>query len=215
MVLAAEKAPTPSILRETGEMLATVGGPVDADLVLDACVVLNLYATGQIEQILAAQGRRIIVVERAVEEAIWVGEVDGNGAPIAPERVELSGLVARGVLEVVGVDGVEALERFVEFAVELDDGEAASATVALLGGGVLATDDRKAIHIASGRRPPVKTCSTSQVMLRWAEATNVDPVRLRQALLAIERRATFRPGKQDPLFEWWRSAVLGNATDAA
>ncbi len=98
------------------------------------------------------------------------------------------------------------LADFVSFAVEMDDGEAASAALAVHRAGTLITDDRKARSVLTRDTPDTPLLTTSQLLKDWAGRARPDPRDLAQALLDIEDRARFRPGRHDPEVAWWQSA---------
>jgi len=124
------------------------------DLVLlDACCLINLFATGRTEEILQALSYRFAVARYVVEEEVL--EIDAEEAdPTAASgegRVSLHPLLAelveKGILEQLDVDSEEEQGELLRFAAELDDGEAHTSALALVRGASVATDDRKAIRV--------------------------------------------------------------------
>jgi hypothetical protein len=89
----------------------------------------------------------------------------------------------------------------VAHARQLDDGEAMALAIAQSRGWTLATDDRKAITVASS--VGVITCGTSGLVKRWVDTAAVEEPEIRAALLRIKHRARYLPGLRDPLFSWW------------
>ena len=173
------------------------------ELLLDACSVINLAASGIWEAVLNTNGMTGIVVEAVAAETIRVADP-------APERdpqpVDLESLVARGAVRIERLTH-EEVETWVSLASELGDGEAASLAVAANRNWALATDDRKA-RIAHARLVPSGTLwSTSQLVRRWAEISRVQPENVASVLDRIERLGRFRPNNHDPEHDWWRTTV--------
>lgn len=167
-------------------------------LVLDACVTINLLASGVAEPVLRALARRSIMVEQAVSEVLHVYElVDG-----VVQRRTVEPVV---VADACGFEIVEMREGelvgFIANATMLDDGEAGSLAVAAARGALLATDDRKAVSVAI--RAGVSTCSTVDLLECWRAATVPSRARMAEVLAAIEERARWHPREGSADAEWW------------
>jgi hypothetical protein len=169
-------------------------------VVLDACVLLNLVASGRpLQEFAAAADLSFMVVVQAEREVVWLDPQD----PADPrEQIDLEAFIATGQLQRL-VLADDELVRFVALARELDDGEAATLAVAESRGLAVATDDRKARRILTmlDREPAVT--STAAIVRTWASSRTDEEVR--GCLTLIERRASFLPPRNDPDGEWWRS----------
>lgn len=164
-------------------------------LLLDACVAINLAATDDMTSIVGATGRECLIVAPVGRELLSAG---------APDRERRESLVnALGVATLAQAE----LRRYVQFALDLDDGEAATLAVASNRGWAVATDDRKARSIANGCVPPIALSSTPVLLHGWHASTRPGADRLRAALRAVEARACFRPRRDDPFAEWWVAAA--------
>lgn len=177
-------------------------------LLLDCCSLLNLYATNRIGDILAPFAAPTVVA-RVVQatEALWVGSGPRDDPGADYEVVDLEPLVQAGVLRIEEPESDEELALFVEFAVQLGDGEAMSGALAATRAYTIVTDDGAAIRVFSTSSPPVRTRSTASVVKQWAEAESLSVPELSETLQTIERRASFHPPRRDPLRSWWRSTV--------
>jgi len=201
--------------------------PPDPPLVLlDACCVINLLASGVIEEVFDAVPASFAVARLVAEdEVLFVAEEDdaqpddaqpegdeaaagsGESARLDRERLDLMPLTERGRLEVMELGTREEHETFVELALQLDDGEAMTAALAIHRGGEVATDERKAIRLLEGRSPPVPLRRTSALLRMWVRRRRVPEERVREVLRRIQRRASFTPPRDDPEVEWWRGVV--------
>ena len=174
-------------------------------LILDACCLLNLYATGRLREFATALPYRLVVADYVLErEALYVWLPDSTGGSPERTRIDVSPVVAEGLITVVRLDHPEEEALFVDLAVSVDDGEAVTGALALCRGYLVATDDRKARRILSERGQRLGLVSTLELVQSWAEAASVADSELRNVLEAIRSGASYVPGERDPLYEWWQ-----------
>lgn len=183
------------------------------DLVLlDACCLINLLATGRAEDILRALPHRWAVARYVVEEEVLEIAEDEKqssepGRGRVPLRPLLAELVEKGLLEELDVDSPEEEAEMVRFAADLDDGEAHTCALATVRSGRVATDDKKAIRIlrsawaAHGNES--EPVLRSEIIFAWADTQGIGNSDLAQIVRAIARRASFFPPRSDPYFERW------------
>lgn len=180
-------------------------------LILDACCLLNLYATGRLREIAIAVPFQLAVADYVLEEeALYVWLPDSTGGPETRMLVDVSHLVGEDLLAVVRLEHPEEEALFVDLAAVVDDGEAVTGALALLRGYSIATDDRKARRVLTEREESVHLVSTLTLVRAWAEQAAVPNVEVREALDAIRTGASYEPGERDPLYDWWRRIMYGN-----
>lgn len=120
---------------------------------LDACCLINLFATGRAEEILQALPHRFAVARFVVEEEILEIDAEEGTEASASEsgRVSLhpllADLVEKGGLEKLDITSEEEEPELVRFTAELDDGEAHTCALATVRAARVATDDKKAIRV--------------------------------------------------------------------
>ena len=172
-------------------------------IALDACVLLNLVASGRpLAEFAQAADVAFVVVLQAEREVVWLDPED----PEDPrEHVDLTPVITSGALDRIVLTD-EELPRFVAIASELDDGEAATLAAAEARSLTVATDDRKARRVLTSLDPQPAVTSTAAIVRAWAE--NRSDLEIRNCLLLIERRASFHPPRDDPDGDWWRDALL-------
>lgn len=183
-------------------------------VLLDACCLINLFATGRAEEVLEALPYRFAVARYVLEEEVLEISAEGGKerSPAEQGRVYLHPLLAelveRGILDRLDVDTEEEEAQLVRFAAELDDGEAHTCALALVRGACVATDDRKAIRVVRSawrsrghKMEPV--IRTSDLLLSWARARGIGEAELSRIVRAIARRASFFPPKDDPHCARW------------
>jgi hypothetical protein len=196
----------------------------EADLVLlDACCLINLFASGHGEEILRALPYRWAIARYVVEEEmleIEVEHVEAEDEPSSsdrgrlPLRPLLAELLEKGLLEELDVGSEEEQAELVRFAAELDDGEAHPCALAIVRHGRVATDDRKAIRVLrtawkSRGHEGEPALRTSELLFSWADAARIARPNLVQIVRAVARRASFFPPRSDPYFERWMELLAG------
>lgn len=168
---------------------------------LDACAVLSLYATQRMTAILDTMSGRVAVADLVVDEALYIRRiVEGQ---VELERVDLGSLVGSDRLAVLSAESDEELLTFIDLAVDLDDGEAMSAALAIHRDCVLVTDDRKAERVLAGRVP---MRSTLDLVRHWVESERIARPDVRAALIGIDQRG-YRPARRHPHHGWWESIL--------
>jgi predicted nucleic acid-binding protein len=168
-------------------------------LVVDACCWIDLFATGQIEQIVAALPHRL-ATSRYVAEAEVLTVFSDTGAEA---RCDFGGLRANGLVEIVEIETLDEKRELVRFAAHLDDGEASVCALAVVRGGRVATDDRKAINTLARLAPEILVLQTPELLHAWAELTRPASDRLRAVLRAVQTGARFWPRREAPFSDWW------------
>jgi predicted nucleic acid-binding protein len=170
------------------------------DLLLDACVAINLVASGvDLNELADASSVRFVMTSVAAAEALWL-------TPLLPgdkrEIINIEDLVLRGTLTLLDLAGDEP-ERFIAFAKEIDDGEAATFAVATSRGLPVATDDRRAQRLAVANVPPISVIGTTQLLKIWVDTNGVPHDRVAEVIHSVERRASYIPRRDDLHLAWW------------
>lgn len=176
-------------------------------IILDACVLMNLYASGQIENILSAITERFTVAVYVIEfEALAVYKKSKTETPYDREPIYLQPLIDEGLLLVVDLESDAEKEYLIEFSAQrLDDGEAATMAIANNRNWALATDDRRAIRVLSSNHRNIQIVSTPDLIKHWQECAKPEIDVLYQTIIDIETRANYLVGKSHPLYEWWQN----------
>ena len=174
--------------------------------ILDACVLINLLASGRAQDIMTGSRYRFGICSVVKNESIYLRATDSN-AP--PEEVKLDLHLESNSLVVYELSGDVEKELYVDFAAELDDGEAMSLALVHARGFAMASDDRKARRIFMEEvAVPERLLSTSQILKDWSEIVGLSPTELKQVLVDVSRRGRFFPNSGDDHFEWWSKAVV-------
>lgn len=174
-------------------------------MLLDACVVVNLYASRCMEQILAAIDVPVAIADVVAREVQFVYR-GGSGAD-AKERevVDLQPVIAIGGLIVMVASEEAELLTFIDLAEELGQGEAMTASLAIHRGCAVVTDDRKATRVLATRGI---TCRTTLDLIRaWSDGQHITPAELHRVLIDVRQRGNYEPSRTHPLRDWWEYAM--------
>jgi hypothetical protein len=176
-------------------------------LLLDACCLLNLFATRYLEHILRTLQRQYAIAAAVKTEAKWVYRGGHGDDALEHDSVPIEHLVEAGPLDVLVPETEAENEDYIAFAaVGLGDGEAMTAALAVHRGGSVATDDRVARREIRARAPSVSLSSTAELLHEWSSAACIEPGLLAQVLGDVRTRAQFFPSATDPLRPWWDAA---------
>lgn len=157
-------------------------------LILDACCILNFAATGRSSEILSCW-----------DGPLWVPEI------VTQEAIKMEGqLISYDALTILQLKP-EELSVFIDFAQDLDDGEAATLCLALLRNATPATDDNKALKVWRCRTAAT-ILGTAELMFSWAQGQPATEVA--SAIQRIESKARFTLARKHALFSWWDSAKI-------
>jgi predicted nucleic acid-binding protein len=177
-------------------------------VILDACVIINLYASGHMQSILES-------IPKPVSIAAYVHEMEAQKIYTGPdedvtketELINLQSFVDRKLLHVVHLDdGPEAVAA-VDFsaATRLDTGEAISAAIALHRCWSLATDDKTAISFFTRQVPQLHLISTPELLKHWIDATHPHIAVVNSVVGNIRKRARYEPHHDHSLYRWWKA----------
>jgi hypothetical protein len=180
-------------------------------LILDACCLINLAASRQMEPILRCLPTNLYVAEYVFsDEALWFYDGPEEAFRSRQSPIQLKPLADAGLLNILTLDTEDEELAFVNFAASLDDGEAMTLALALHRGHGVATDERKAIRVIERTMPTVQVLTTPDLLSNWAHQTKPSASLLRTSLHNIEIRAKFEPSRDHALSTWWQQALTAN-----
>jgi predicted nucleic acid-binding protein len=172
---------------------------------LDACAVVNLYATRCMGPILAAVNGPVAIVDVVAREAQFVFRGGAGDDAREREPVDLQLFVNDGLLAVIATEIEEELLTFVDLAVEIDEGEAMTAALAIHRGCVVVTDDRKASRVMTARGVSLR--GSLDLIRLWSEGAAPTAETLRGALIDLRQRGNYEPARSHALRVWWEDVL--------
>ena len=167
----------------------------------DTCVLINVLASGEAEGILAAAGGEFLICTAVRNESIYLRSEEPEPSL---DRVDISAHIESGLFGVTDLEGEDEQSLYIDYASQLDDGEAMSLAIAYVRDYHIATDDRKArrLFLESGGVEE-RLISTTELVRRWSERHEIQAAQLSRAVEHIAIRARFYPGTSDPHYPWW------------
>lgn len=179
----------------------------DTSEILDACSLLNLYASQYLEPILKSRAGQFYIVEQVRQESLYIRKPAETSPGFEYEQVKLDPYFLSGLIKLVSLDTEDEISFFVELAANLDDGEAATIAIAIKRQMTFVTDDRKAMRIFKQQNPPTGSLSTLEIIKEWHEQEKNDPKLTKTVLQNILQYANYKPAKNHYLFEWWNTMI--------
>jgi len=184
-------------------------------IILDACCVINLYASGQMGNILQSISKSVVVAAYVRdEEALRIFGGFGEDATRKYERIDLQPFIDGGSLIVVSPDTEAENITFVNFAAVIGgDGEAITGAIALHRNWSIGTDDRKAISFFAQNTPQLQIITTPELIKYWVDTTNPPLDVIRVTLQKIRTKARYEPDLKHTLYDWWQNQKQTVAED--
>ncbi len=173
------------------------------DAAIDACCLVDLLASGDVEAILRASGFTWHMPS-AVQSEVKYGRQHDPAQPgkIVTVPVDLSGWISSGVLTLCDPQNEQELDQFTRYAALFrSDGEAMCLALAEQRKWIVAKDDRKAIRVAQQAGLSVVSCP--QLVKAWADATGPKQAALNRVLQDIEVFAQYKPNPSMSEYQWW------------
>lgn len=173
------------------------------DAAMDACCLIDLLASGDVEAILRASGFTWQLPSAVQGEIQYRRQHDpAQAGKTINVPVDLSAMIASGLLTVCNLQTQQDMDRFTHYAsVFRSDGEAMCLALAEERKWVVATDDRKAIRVAQHAGLTVVSCP--ELVKTWAVATGPDQAALNRVLRDIQVLAQFTPNPTMSEYQWW------------
>lgn len=173
--------------------------------VLDTCVVLNLFASGVFEAVVATWHHPVAVSGRASRSEVLytlAPSLEPGQREMVP--LDLSPFVASGaIMELSGESDVELMTR-IGLERIMDPGEAQVAALAVHRGHSVITDDRAALRLLQQEQPDLPLFTTLDMIRHWSEVQSVVPEELRKVFWRMRQGAKFLPSRKLPHWGWWK-----------
>ncbi len=173
-------------------------------VILDACCIINLYASGHMGDILHS-------ITPSIAVATYVRDVEiiriysGSGKQKGKyELINLELFIACNLLTVVSPETDAENAAFVRFAATLGGGEAVTGAIALHRNWSICSDDRKAIAFFARNTPHLQLISTLELVKHWVDTSDVPFALVQEALHNMRIRARYAPIANHKLFGWWK-----------
>ncbi len=172
-------------------------------IVIDTCCLINIYASQRSRALIQTVFGKAFIPKQVAGESLFIRQpADDDPEQLVPVEINVEELVECAAIEVVDFTEAE-LERFIQLAALLDDGEAACLTIASLRGLLLATDDRKAIAVANDLG--VEVLTTPEILMNWISKMSPKAMEIAEVINNIEHFGRFRPHHTSTYAKWWKN----------
>lgn len=178
-----------------------------AGILLDACIVINLFASNHMDAILESIPRPVAIAAFVHEkEVLNIYTGPDRDVTAAKEAINLQPLIDRGMLQIVSHESQqEATEALKLSVAAIDTGEAMSAAIAAHRSWSLATDDKMAISFFMRNVPDLHLLSTPELIKHWIDTARPGLAVIADALANIRKRARYAPHRDHALYQWWKT----------
>jgi len=175
-------------------------------VILDACCLINLYATGRCAQILTALPYTFAAARGALDEANYLARRLDDGT-YEQQDINWAPLIEGELIKVFELETEAEEALFVDLSIRLDDGEAATLAIGIERGYTVATDEKKATNLLRDDFPGCLITDTLSLLREWEQIMAPSPDDLAHVLRSIRDLAHYRPGPGHSLYEWWISGI--------
>ena len=118
--------------------------------------------------------------------------------------MDLQTSIQRGVLTSLRPESEKQIEDYVDYATEVDDGEAQALAIAKNRDFILLADDRRAARLAQRPGINVRTTSTPAVLQSWPRLSIENEHKLTVNIPRVADLARFAPANDSGFFSWWK-----------
>lgn len=176
-------------------------------VLIDACSLINLFATRHLEDIVSGRPEHLAIVEEVRRESQFVFRDGGDQNRRIREPVDWDNFISSGLLTLVDDPSEAEAQTFIDLSVELDDGEAMTGAIAIHRGYGVITDDRKASRLLMSL--DVDVMSSLDIVADWIEEERIPVDGAAAILLDIRIGARYLPPRTHSRYEWWVSTMRG------
>lgn len=182
------------------------------EVVVDACAMLNLLASGREQSIVRALDWILLQPDEVEGQMIYLYSLPDDEGNRIREEVSANTLINDKRLSIVHLEGDSEVDAFVEAAAQIDDADAACIALAGVRKLPLITDDRKERRIAQAMFPQIDLLSTLDVVFSASETLGWGEREERAVAYSLRWRGNFAPPRGDKYSE--RYTTLLNLTTA-
>ncbi len=174
-------------------------------IILDACCIINLYASQQMRAVLETIPKSISVatyVKDYEDLSIYSGPIENVQEKY--ELIDLQPFITEKLLFATDIETEMEANTYINFAQKLDDGEAITGAIAINRNWAIATDDSKSIKLFQSPASYIALVSTLDLVKYWADTKKPEDNIVRDALQNIRIRGRYEPHRNHPLIKWWQ-----------
>ncbi len=174
-------------------------------IILDACCIINLFASQQMRAILETIPKNLSVAAYVKDHEvlnIYSGPIDN--VQETSQSIDLQPFIDNKLLLLVDIETEDEQNAYVNFAERLDDGEAVTGAIASSRNWAIATDDSASVKLFQSSIPHLALVSTLDLVKYWADTDKRNEELIRVTLLNIRVRGKYEPPRKHTLYKWWQ-----------
>ncbi len=174
-------------------------------LVLTASCVMTLYASGQIESLLASLPVVCVCDERvSSDEKYCTYAGPDEDVTQKKEAINIQPLVEKGFLQIVSAD-CHVLKSAAKIASMgmIDDGETVPCALALQHDSILVTDYPYTIDLLTLQVSEIAYISTIDIFKYWVDTLYPTTQVIKNAVRRMGKRALYMPSVSHRWYSWW------------
>lgn len=173
-------------------------------VILDACSIINLYATDCMLEILQAASVRFAICSYVKEkEALHIWDGNDQNRKVGKVAIDLNPMIVAGILEVVQSDLALLANQILLFAEsKIQNGEAISGALASHNNWAIGVDDGNARKKFAELVPQLQLITSFELLRYWVIVKQIPEADVRLILEKIRLKANFIIGKSDPVYQW-------------
>jgi len=182
-------------------------------IILDACCLIDLHASGYMAEILQSLACPVAVSRYVLEQealsvhtlSSYTHETGSETENAADDEPPLQQLFDSGIIAVVDIETEAEENALIDFAVYLDDGEAITCAIAVQRNWAVASTERKVASIMRDNFSHISVVPTQELIKHWVDQLRPAHEIVRQVINDIQVKARYRPRKNHSLYEWWQT----------
>lgn len=174
-------------------------------IILDACCVINLYASGEMGEIIRCIPESIATSSYVKErEVLTIFDGPPDDVRSIRKEIDLNPFIESGLLIVAKLESTEEKQTYINLAYDMHDGEAMTGALAIHRDWALATDDRKVTNYFSRNAPEVPILSSLEIIKHWVDGTSPPSETVCTVLRNVRLKARYEPDRNHAFYEWWQ-----------
>lgn len=171
--------------------------------VIDSCSLLNLYTGWRGLSELKQLDINWYIPDAVAAESQFSRE-RGNDGNFSVNSIDVEKFIDEGIFIRVRPEGPLEIEDYVNFAAEIDDGEAQAIAIAKNRKLQFLSDDAKAVRLCLGVAEKTEVVSTPRILNTWSLLAEGNIGRIPSVIRRIEELARFSPKAGSPWYSWWK-----------
>lgn len=166
-------------------------------IILDACSVINLHASGKMDEILKSLQANVFLADYVYSQELVKSD----------KQIYLQSLVDSELLHLVSLNSENEENMFVNLAAYIDDGEAITSAIAVGRNWAIGTDDKSAVSFFRRQKLGLQVASTLELIKHWVDTASLSTDMINSVLDKVRREGVYEPGQSHPFYTWWQTYI--------